>query len=100
MSRRPVHVTAHAIDQASLRLLDAWRSDRAEDEGLHSWLAARAWSARVVEPVRDDGRATAHIMDGIEYVFRGDVLLTVKQAGELRQRPFRRLLGIIRGGKS
>lgn len=33
-----VNISNHAIDRASLRVLELWQQDRGEDEGLHSWL--------------------------------------------------------------
>lgn len=34
-----IEVTSHAIDRASLRVLDRYLSDRKENEGLASWVA-------------------------------------------------------------
>jgi hypothetical protein len=33
-----VEISGHAIDRASLRVLQTWRATRNEDEGLYSWL--------------------------------------------------------------
>lgn len=37
-----IEISAHAIDRASLQLLQEWQDTREKDEGLHSWVARMA----------------------------------------------------------
>lgn len=64
-----IEVTSHAIDRASLRIMDRYLSDRKENEGLASWIA------RTCETALDSiegGTLTENMridFDGITWVF-------------------------------
>jgi len=50
--------SAHSIDRASQRLLDAWKATRLEDEGLFTWLkriGSLAMTAILAEKGHKDG---------------------------------------------
>lgn len=67
-----IEVSAHAIDRASLRLLEVWQMDSAmrmtngEKEGLHSWLVRKAQAA-LAEGTQLEDAKMQH--DGIVFVF-------------------------------
>lgn len=46
-----IEITAHAIDRASLKLLDRWIAERKDQEGLHTWLARLAGQAYAIAEV-------------------------------------------------
>jgi hypothetical protein len=75
-SARPT-LTAHAINRASLRALDAWQRTRRRDEGLYDWLLRHAYAAWRVRP---DG-AGYHRHLGLLWIFEdagtGPVLKTI-----------------------
>lgn len=60
-----IEVSAHAVDRASLRLLNAWRGTRYKKEGIHSWLARMADRSLDNAPFR----ANCHQHMGIVFVF-------------------------------
>jgi len=80
-----IQVSGHAIDSASLRLLETWKSHREATEGLNSWLCRSAWAAWCMRESPIEKEVT---MLGIVWCFDLDgawpVLLTVKPAREPR----------------
>ena len=62
-----LEISHHAIDRASVHLLDKWRKWRQKDEGLYSWLhrvANQAW--------QKDQSADRVEFGGIVFVFERD----------------------------
>ena len=60
-----VEISAHAINRASLRVLDIWEKDRHPDEGLHSWLM------RMTNEALEDGKQIgekAYVNLGMKFV--------------------------------
>jgi hypothetical protein len=53
-------ISNHAIDSASLRLLNVYKKDRQEHEGLYSWLLRKAETA-LTQP--------GHVYQGLRFVF-------------------------------
>jgi hypothetical protein len=61
-------ISGHAIDRASFRVLDKWKRERRDDEGLYSWLV------RISQEALKNG-IRAHekiIYSGLKLVFQMD----------------------------
>jgi len=66
-----VEISKHAIDRASLRVLDLWIKERKRQEGIYSWLARVSLEA--IEAIKPD-QTKLHFK--IEYA---DIILIYKQ---------------------
>lgn len=70
MKERPtMDISAHAVDNASLRCLDSWDWDHDHNEGLHSWVV------RIAREALEDGNK----FNDEKYVHRRTGLLLVFQ---------------------
>lgn len=75
-----VNVTNHAVDRASLRILERWRQSHAKNEGLHAWLLRMAGEALASRRQAYCGQEQI-VYRGIVFVFEhspvGSTLITV-----------------------
>ncbi len=73
-----IDVTGHAIDQASIKLLQYWIRTKREAEGIHAWLIRMASDSRRIGEGMDGG---TYVHIGVKFVFEEKgcwpVLLTV-----------------------
>lgn len=74
---RPVDISGHAIDSASLRLLSQWRKLRnGKNEGLHAWLYR--FAAEALNDAEPDKKGRID-RDGVRLVFEpGELFPTLK----------------------
>lgn len=73
---RPVEISGHAIDSASLRLAKYWKRDHQDDEGLHAWLMRKAVDA--LDHHKADGQGRIHHND-VRFIFEfGELYPTLK----------------------
>lgn len=81
-----LELSAHAIDRASFRLASKWRSQRNENEGLHSWLhrvALDAWKSNKGVSMGD----VNIVRDSIKFSFVGGNLWpTLKTVSIVKRR--------------
>ena len=59
-------ISHHAIDRASLRVLDIWKGTKRKNGGIHAWLVRNAAEALDQQDTDDQGR---YIHCGMRWVF-------------------------------
>lgn len=60
-------ISKHAVDRASLRLLNDWQQTRRWDEGLYSWLLRKGLEALEKGEKEDTG---IYVYEGVQWVFQ------------------------------
>lgn len=77
-----IDISGHAVNRASLKCLDIWKSDMERGEGLHSWLIRVSEEAFSHFDEEDGGTASVKITyKGMKFIFsiegRWPILKTV-----------------------
>ena len=62
-------ISGHALDRASLRLLDRWKHREDQEQGLHAWLEGQAKEALRTGKESQPGK---RIHNGVWFVFEMD----------------------------
>jgi len=71
-----IHLTAHAIDRASLKCLSVWIATRQENEGIYSWLMRIAEEA-LKNGKQDSRDKEVYLYKGVRFIFVFDGKLPV-----------------------
>lgn len=76
-----IRISLHAIDRASTRLLELYLEERAEEEGIVTWLEAIVREAIQLDPVeRHENGADVYELGKVRIVVRGDTVVTITEA--------------------
>lgn len=76
-----LRISLHAIDRASTRLLELYLEERAEEEGIVTWLEAIVREAVQLDPIeRLENGADVFELGKVRIVMRGNTCVTITEA--------------------